>query len=399
MKNGWKTKTLGDVADIGAGNSAPQGKALFTGGTYPFFRTSDAGQIRFGDIFESRDHLNKQGIKGLRRFPKGTILLPKSGASTFLNHRVMLGVEGFVSSHLATIVADDAQVNGRYLLYFLTTVLAQDLIQDHAYPSLNLPDISRIPVLIPTLAEQHRIVPILDKAFEGIATAKASAERNLQNARALFESQLHSVFAQRGKGWMEKTLEEVADASCTLSYGIVQPGHEYLDGMPIVRPTDLTTKIIRLNGLKRIDPKLAGGYKRTALRGGELLLCVRGSTGIVSIASPELVDANVTRGIVPIRFDRSLLMPEFGFYLISSEPVQNQIREKTYGAALMQINIRDLRNITLWFPMLKEQNVIAAKLDDLHEETQRLASFYERKLAALETLKKSLLHQAFSGNL
>ena len=83
------------------------------------------------------------------------------------------------------------------------------------------------------------------------------------------------------------------------------PGDGYLNGLPIVRPTDLTSKVIRLSGLKRIDPKLAGGYKRTALFGGELLLCVRGSTGVVSIASAELVGANVTRGIVPIRFDVS----------------------------------------------------------------------------------------------
>lgn len=132
--------------------------------------------------------------------------------------------------------------------------------------------------------------------------------------------------------------------------------------------------------------------KRTALQGGELLLCVRGSTGIVSIASPELVGANVMRGIVPIRFNRSLLLPEFGFYLISAGPVQSQIREKTYGTALMQINIRDLRVISLSIPPLKEQKTIVAKLDGLSEETQRLATIYERKLAALDELKKSLLH-------
>lgn len=169
--------------------------------------------------------------------------------------------------------------------------------------------------------------------------------------------------------------------------------------MPIVRPTDLTSKVIRLTGLKRIDPKLAEGYKRTTLQGGELLLCVRGSTGVISIASTELVGANVTRGIVPIRFNRSLLLSEFGFHLLSGGPVQRQIREKTYGTALMQINIRDLRLISLSIPPLNEQRAIAAKLDSLYEETQRLARLYERKLAVLEALKRSLLHQAFSGEL
>jgi type I restriction enzyme S subunit len=266
-------------------------------------------------------------------------------------------------------------------------------------PKVNREHLFAFRVCLPPPPEQLRIVGILDEAFDGIATAKANAEKNLQNARDLFESHLQAVFTQRVKGWVEKRLEEVADANCTLSYGIVQPGDEYPDGLPVVRPTDLTTKVIQLSGLKRIDPELAGGYRRTSLYGRELLLCVRGSTGVVSIASAELVGANVTRGIVPIRFDADLLTPDFGFYLMSSGSVQSQIREKTYGAALMQINIRDLRNIMLSFPALKEQKVIAAKLDALSAKTQRLESIYQQKLAALGALKKSLLDQAFTGAL
>lgn len=399
MKAGWQKTTLRAVAQVGAGNSAPQGDALFVEGIYPFFRTSDAGRVRFGDIAESSDYLNDEGIKGLRLLPAGTILFPKSGASTFLNHRVMMAVDGYVSSHLATIVGDESKVDRRFLLYFLSTVSAQDLVQDHAYPSLNLPLISGIPVLLPPLAEQSRIVTILDDAFDGIATAKANAEKNLQNAPALFESHLQSVFTERGEGWVEKLLEEVVDAQCTLSYGIVQPGHEFANGIPVVRPTDLTAKTITLDGLKRIDPKLADGYRRTILRGRELLLCVRGSTGVVAITSPELAGANVTRGIVPVMFEPLLLHQDFGYFMMTSEAVQCQIRAKTYGAALMQINIGDLRKIAVSFPPLKEQERITAKLEELYSETQRLESIYQQKLTALDDLKKSLLHQAFSGAL
>lgn len=268
-----------------------------------------------------------------------------------------------------------------------------------SYPAVTDSDVKAQAVPIPPLPEQRRIVGILDEAFEGLATAKANAEKNLRNARALFASYRQSVFSQRGQGWAEKRLEEVVDATCTLSYGIVQPGRELPSGLPIVRPTDLTTKVIRLDGLKRIDAKLAGGYGRTEMQGGEILLCVRGSTGTVSIASPELAGANVTRGIVPIRFDETLLTPCFGYYLMSSSEIQEQIRKKTYGAALMQINIRDLRKITLSFPPLKEQKRIANKLDSLSTDTERLAALYEGKLAALEALKKSLLKHAFTGQL
>jgi type I restriction enzyme S subunit len=289
----------------------------------------------------------------------------------------------------------------RFLFYGLNSYLKaiEDVTGFATVKHLSSKQILDIEFPLPPLPEQQRIVRILDEAFAGIATAKAHAEKNLQNARAVFESHLTAVFSKRGNGWVETKLEDIADSSCSLSYGIVQPGDEFVDGMPIVRPTDLTAKVISLSGLKRIDPRLARGYKRTALQGGELLLCVRGSTGIVSIASPELAGANVTRGIVPIRFNRSRLMPEFGFYLISADPVQSQIRAKTYGTALMQINIRDLRVISLSIPPLKEQRTIAAKLDSIYAETQRLAAVHSRKLAALEALKKSLLHQAFAGEL
>jgi type I restriction enzyme S subunit len=254
-------------------------------------------------------------------------------------------------------------------------------------------------VVLPPLPVQQRIVGILDEAFDGIATTKANAEKNLQNARALFKSHLQSVFTQRGEGWVEKTLEDAVDSDCSLSYGIVQPGNEYPDGLPVVRPTDLVTKVIEVEGLKRIDPILANSYRRTTLRGGDLLLCVRGSTGVVSVASDELAGANVTRGIVPIYFERSLVSQYFGYYLMRSDVVQSQIREKTYGAALMQINIRDLRTLTLPLPPLKEQKALTSIFDELLGETQRLESLYRQKLTALDELKKSLLHQAFSGEL
>ena len=333
----------------------------------------------------------------------GDVLLTKDGANTGNVTLNTIDEPFSLLSSVCLIKTKPERLSPAFLKYYiqspngLNQIIGQ--MTGAAIRRIVLRDIKAATIPLPELSEQKRIVGILDEAFDGIATAKANAEKNLQNARALFESHLQSVFTHRGKGWVEKSLEEVADYNCTLSYGIVQPGAEYPSGLPVVRPTDLTTKVIHLHGLKRIDPKLAGAYRRTALVGGELLLSVRGSTGVVSIASAELAGANVTRGIVPIRFNQTLLMADFGFYLMSSGVVQSQIREKTYGAALQQINIRDLRNIALSFPSMKEQQGITAKLDALSEQTQRLESIYDKKRAALEELKKSLLHEAFSGRL
>ena len=102
---------------------------------------------------------------------------------------------------------------------------------------------------------------------------------------------------------------------------------------------------------------------------------------------------------MPIRFKANELLSDFGYYLVIASNVQKQIRAKTYGAALMQINIRDLRNITLSFPPMKDQRKIAAKLGMLASETQTLESLYRQKLAAIAELKQSFLQKAFSGQL
>ena len=394
MKKGWQTKHLGDVAAVGAGNSAPQDEALFEDGTIPFFRTADAGRVRFGDIAESTDYLNDKGVKGLRRFAAGTILFPKSGASTFLNHRVILGVEGCVSSHLATIVADEKQAHPRFLLYFLSTIEAQDLVQDHAYPSLNLPTIAGIEVHLPPLAEQQRIVGLLDEAFEGLATAKANAKKNLQNARALFES--HLRFVLRSKKWKWKTLGDLCD---DVEYGSSAKS-KAKGGVPVLRMGNIQDGRLEWDNLVYTDDKAE--IKKYLLKHNDVLFN--------RTNSPELVGKTaVYKGEMPaifagylIRIHRKedLLDADYLTYFLNSQ-IAFDYGKTVVISSVNQANINGtkLKNYPIPAPSLLEQTAIVAKLNELSEETQRLARLYERKLGALEALKKSLLHQAFTGEL
>lgn len=407
MKAGWQTKTLDEVCVFSNG--------LWKGDKEPFINVGVIRNTNFtkdGSLDDSDiAYLDVEAKKfEKRRLQFGDIILEKSGGgpkqpvgrvALFDKNNGLFSFSNFTS---AIRVRNPKELDFRFLhkqLFWVYLSGVTEGMQSHSTGIRNLDGnaYKAMQIVIPTLSEQHRIVAILDEAFDGIATAKANAEKNLQNARALFESHLQQVFAETGGEWERKLLENVVDNQCSLSYGIVQPGNDFPSGLPVVRPTDLTTKEINLDGLKRIDPKLADGYKRTKLRGNELLLCVRGRTGIVALASPELAGANVTRGIVPIMFEQSLLHQDFAYFMMASEAVQSQIRSKTYGAALTQINIGDLRKISVSFPPLREQKAITAELEELSIETQRLESIYRQKLNALDELKKSLLHQAFSGML
>lgn len=404
MKVGWQTRKLGGLCEIELGKTPARANKAFWDDKREtnnvWLSIADLLSTEDGTVVDSKEYLSDKGAAICKRVRKGTLLV---SFKLTLGRLAFAGRDLFTNEAIAALsIFNERELSKEFLFYFLHFFDWRKAAENDVKlkgMTLNKAKLKEMSVHFPSPAEQQRIVGILDKAFAGITTAKANAEKNLQNARAIFASHLQSVFNQRGEGWSEKTLEEVADSKCSLSYGIVQPGNEHPDGLPIVRPADLTTKTIRLDGLKRIDPKLAKSYKRTTLYGGELLLCVRGTTGVVSIASDELAGANVTRGIVPIRFDSSLLTPAFGFHLLRSEAIQSKVREKTYGTALMQINIRDLRKITLPFPPLREQTLIASNLDELHKETERLESLYQRKLAALEGIKTSLLRHAFLGAL
>jgi len=376
MRDGWRSARFRDVLDIVSGRN--QRAVESESGPYPIYGSG-------GVIGRASDYLCEAGTTIIGR--KGSINSPIFVDRPFWNVDTAFGL------------APKDGLDPKFLFRFCELYDFARHNKGTTLPSLVKTDLLAIAMPVPPPAEQRRIVGILDEAFDGIATARQNAERNLRNARALFESYLDSVFSRPGEGWTERHLAQAVEATCTLSYGIVQPGEEYPNGLPVVRPMDLTTKTISASGLKRIDPKRADSYQRTRLHGGELLLCVRGSTGVVSVASTELASANVTRGIVPVRFDSAAITQDFGYYLLRSDAVQRQVRQKTYGAALMQINIRDVRGIGVWYPSLKEQAAFVARLDKVSAITESLEANSQRKLAVLDELRQSLLQQAFSGRL
>ncbi len=186
----WLIVKLDDISKVSSGNSAPQDKSLFNKGKYPFCRTSDVGKIHISDNFkEVHDYLNDVGVKKLTLFKQGTILFPKSGVSTFLNHRVMLGIDSYVSNHLATIYPNQKKVIPKFLFNLLCLVDAKKLTNDHSYPSLKLSEIKKIKISLPPLLEQEKIADILTKIDQKIETHR----KKRSSLEELFKTALHQL--------------------------------------------------------------------------------------------------------------------------------------------------------------------------------------------------------------
>ncbi len=365
----------------------------------PWVSIPDAKRCHGGVINDTEESTNALGIanSSARLIPAGAVCLSRTASVGYvaITGRPMATSQDFVN----WICGDQLQPEFLQHLFLAEGENLLRFASGAVHKTIYFPEVKAFHVCVPDMVAQRRIVAILDEVFEGIATAKANVEKNLQNTREWSARQLATALGAASAGGRSDTLERLVAPSCTLSYGIVQPGDEVSGGLPVVRPVDLGGKTVYVDGLKRINPALARSYARTTLEGNDLLLCVRGTTGTVAMADPALAGANVTRGIVPIRFDPQTISQALGYYLLRSEPVQAQIRAKTYGTALMQINIGDLRKIVIAFPPVDKQAALVEQLDAIQAAADQLADVYARKLAALDELKRSLLHQAFTGGL
>ena len=221
------------------------------------------------------------------------------------------------------------------------------------------------------------------------------------NAQQLNNSILQELFIPK-EDWKEKELKDIVSKQCPISYGIVQQGNHVDGGVPVVRPVDLHCKYVGKEYLKCTSQDISESYSRTVLRGDEILLCVRGTTGIMALAKPELKGCNVNRGIVPLFFDNEIDRL-FVYYQLQTPRVQEVIASNTMGSALRQINIKDLRKIVLSYPPLAEQKRIVAKIEELMPKVEEYGKAQE-KLNKLneelpEKLKKSILQEAIEGRL
>jgi type I restriction enzyme S subunit len=379
MKAAWTVKPLGSLCriktgkkDVNQGN--PEGK-------YPFFTC--AATHTFSDTYS---------------FDTEALLVAGNGDVGQVSY-----YKGKFEAYQRTYVLSDfVSVVPRFLYLILDGKLKDTVSKQklgNTMPYIKMGMLTNFPVPVPPLAEQQRIVGVLDEAFEGVATAKANAEKNLWNARAIFESHLHTLFTKRGAGWVEKPLAELCDSTRVITYGVIKLGDEVLGGVPCLRTSNVRWLHLDTEGIKRIAPSLSSEYSRTILRGGEVLVNVRGTLGGVAVVQSEMAGWNVSREVAVVPVDPSRVNPEFLSYMIGSSVSQEWLGGVKKGAAYVGINIEDLRLLPVIAPKVSRQLEIVHHLQTLEAVTQRLASIYQKKLDALEALKKSLLHQAFSGEL
>ena len=243
-------------------------------------------------------------------------------------------------------------------------------------------------IIYPDKEIQERVVYILDKLSEIIRIRKK--EQNLLDN--LIKSRFIEMFGQGN--YPRHALIELIAEGAGLSYGIVQPGNDGTGDMGVLRPVDLVDGRISTAAIKYIDRSIGDGFKKTELTGDELLITVRGTTGITALTNVRFKNMNVTRGIAVIRYDRSKINPEYLNAYLNTNESQRYIQEHTRGATLQQINLSDLRTLEILVPPRILQEQFAAFV----AQTDKSKLIIQKSLDELETLNKALMQKYFGGN-
>jgi len=404
MKAGWVRKNLGAVTTkIGSGATPLGGEEAYKSDGISLIRSMNVYDDGFWEPKlakiddEQADRLSNVVVE------PNDVLLNITGASVA---RCCLAPAAFlparVNQHVSIIRPDKEKLDPTFLHLLLISDAYKDRLlhvgEDggSTRQAITKTQLQTFVIEYPaSLAEQKQIAGILSEAFEGIATAKANAEKNLQNAHALFESHLRSVFAQRGKGWVDTKLEDV----CGFQNGFAFKSSTFKpSGEPILRISNIQDgRIDTGNRLVFFDPKdYRENLDRYRIVKDDLLIAMSGATtGKIGFNTESMVFyLNQRVG----KFEpRKKLNKRFLYHFLATKVEENL--QISAGAAQPNLSTEQIKGFVLPLPSIDEQASIVEGLESLSEETQRLASIYERKLTSLEALKKSLLHQAFSGKL
>lgn len=288
----------------------------------------------------------------------------------------------------------------RFIFHLLRQIDLRKFSTGTGVPTLNRNFAHEESVSIPNdIVAQRRIVAILDEAFAAIDKAKEAAERNLQNAREVFEGYLQSVFENPGDGWKNLELGALLRDIITGPFGSALHKSDYIEnGIPVVNPQNIVEgKIVPLDKTL-ISSEHLRMLSRFALRNDDIVVARRGEMGRCAVVTENEDGWLCGTGSLILRLKENV-SPRFVATFLSTATVKETLEKASVGTTMSNLNQAILVRLKIAVPTFSEQQSIVAQLDILSARVQQLQSIYTQKLTALEELKSAILQKAFAGGL
>lgn len=344
---------LGDICEIVSGSTPKTTIEEYWDGDVKWITPAELNENVY-IINDSVRKITKLAVEktGLSSFPEGTVILSTRAP---IGKVAIAGCEMYCNQGFKNLICSEKIFN-KYLYWFLkgNTMFLNSLGRGATFKEISKAIVSEIEINVPEIEEQHEIVKILEK----VNTIIRFRKQELSVLDTLVKARFVEMFGDavdNPMGWEKKQLQEIVTDDCTISYGIVQTGNDQEEGVPVFRPVDIVNRIPKLEELKRTTEEISNKYKRTILKGHEMLITVRANIADTCIVGKELKGCNVGRGIVPIRTQENIMVLEFLKYLMDSKHLNDDIKSKAKGITLIQLNMEDLREVELIVPPIEQQ--------------------------------------------
>lgn len=404
---GWTETTLGAICQIKPPKKEAKQK-LSDADMVSFVPMNNLG-ICTKDIELNEDKALGEVVGSYTYFAEGDVLLAKI-TPCFENGK--LGIArgltngiGFGSSEFV-VFRSKGSVDPEFLFYFLS----QDSFRESGarimtgavgHKRITNEFIESHPVKLPPLPEQKGIVAILDEAFAGIDAAIANTEKNLANARELFESYLNAVFTQKGDGWEEKKLQTIS--SILNGYAFKSTDFSTRPGARCIKITNVGIREFVSDTDVYLPDKFSTEHAAMSVRAGNIVIALTRTIiagGLkVAVVPTEYDGALLNQRVASIAVNEAQLEGALLLAYLSTQTVVDYVKERVNTLMQPNLSIADLRSMPVPVPPRSEQDKISQRINLIREETQRLEAVYRQKLEALTELKQSILQKAFAGEL
>lgn len=394
----WRTAKIGEVCDFSRGLTYKKTDEVDFSSNAVLRANNIAlgkGVLNFDEIKYISDDIS---ISESKLVKKNSVLVctasgSKShlGKTAFIDDDYQYAFGGFMG-----LLTPRSELDGKYLYWVTASKAYSDFIaglSDGAnINNLKFSQLSEFSFPIPSLDVQKRIVAIVDEAFAGIDTAIANTEKNLANARELFESYLNLIFAQPGLDWKERSLDDV----CGIDSSLIDPRKEEFIDLPHIGAGNIVSKTGEL-----LDVKTA---REEGLKSGKFLfdekmvLYSKIRPYLEKVVRPDF-NGLCSADIYPLMPKEGLLVRDFLYYLLLSRQFTDYAIAGSARAGMPKVNRNHLFQYVTSFPEVSIQEKLSDQLNSIEIESKRLELIYLEKLNSLKELKQSLLKKAFSGEL
>ena len=385
---GWAAKPLGDLVDVLDRLRKPITKKDRKAGPYPYYGATGV-----------LDHVDGY------LFDEPLVLIGEDGAKWEAGANSAFAIEGktWVNNHAHVIRPLRDNVLDDWLIYYLNGADLMPFISGMTVPKLNQGRLREIPIPLPPLEEQQRIVAVLDEAFEGLACARKNAEVNLQNARELFERQLAEYFLETPDDWIFRKLKQITSKIGSGATPKGGAGAYKTQGISLIRSLNIHDRWFKEDKLAFIDDQQADKLSNVVVDERDVLLNITGaSIARCCVAPSKFLPARVNQHVSIIRPDRDILSPEFLALMLTSQPYKDRLLKTGEGngstrQALTKALIQSLE--VAFPPEVAQQEEAVSVLETAEKKSKELTVAYQAKLQDVEDLRQSLLQKAFAGEL